>query len=154
MNFQDWFGPLGAVPPCVIERLSPSPFLGFLPPCSAPFSYFFRQKQACISFQLPSTHSQWELVSPQQILEAASKLGDSGWEYAMEASFIEVYNETLRDLLAEGRNPRDAGKVLDNNAIKHMADGAPGPLPTHPSPPHIPRSHCCLLRMLACLLKS
>ena len=71
---------------------------------------------------------------PLQILEAASKLGDSGWEYAMEASFIEVYNETLRDLLAEGRNPRDAGKVLDNNAIKHMADGAPLPLPHTPLP--------------------
>ncbi|KAL3132444.1 Nucleolar protein 58 [Trebouxia sp. C0010 RCD-2024] len=59
-----------------------------------------------------------------KILEAASKLGEAGWEYAMEASFIEVYNETLRDLLAEGRNPRDAGKVLDNNAIKHMAEGS------------------------------
>jgi hypothetical protein len=58
-----------------------------------------------------------------QILEAASKLGNSGWEYAMEASFIEVYNESLRDLLGEGRNPREPGKVLDNNAIKHMADG-------------------------------
>ncbi len=58
-----------------------------------------------------------------QILEAASKLGNCGWEYAMEASFIEVYNETLRDLLGEGRNPREPGKVLDNNAIKHMADG-------------------------------
>ena len=58
-----------------------------------------------------------------QILEAASKLANSGWEYDMEASFIEVYNETLRDLLGEGRNPREPGKVLDNNAIKHMADG-------------------------------
>ena len=58
-----------------------------------------------------------------QILEAASKLEESGWQYSMEASFIEVYNETLRDLLAEGRNPRDAGKVLDNNAIKHLPDG-------------------------------
>ena len=75
------------------------------------------------------------LFVPGQILEAASKLGESGWEYAMEASFIEVYNETLRDLLAEGRNPRDAGKVLDNNAIKHMADGA-----SHP--------HRCLLPCL------
>lgn len=70
-----------------------------------------------------------------QILEAANKLGEAGWEYAMEASFIEVYNETLRDLLAEGRSPRDAGKVLDNNAIKHMADGVPS------------RPHCYALLM-------
>lgn len=58
-----------------------------------------------------------------QILDAADKLRGAGWEYAMEASFIEVYNETLRDLLAVSKNPRDTGRVLDQNAIKHAADG-------------------------------
>jgi hypothetical protein len=40
------------------------------------------------------------------------KLRDQGWEYRLEASFIEVYNEQLRDLLADcapGR--REAGKI-------------------------------------------
>ncbi len=40
------------------------------------------------------------------------KLRDQGWEYQLEASFIEVYNEQLRDLLADtvpGR--REAGKI-------------------------------------------
>ena len=46
--------------------------------------------------------------------------------YNMEASFIEVYNETLRDLLHEGRSRGEAGHALDGNAIKHPADGAPG----------------------------
>lgn len=36
----------------------------------------------------------------------------------MEASFIEIYNNTLRDLLADG-----AGRVLDQNAIKHDPHG-------------------------------
>ena len=45
-----------------------------------------------------------------------------GWEYELEASFVEVYNESLRDLLAEGRG-RDVGKLPDANVIKHHPTG-------------------------------
>lgn len=56
-----------------------------------------------------------------QILEAVAVLHEQGWEYELHASFIEVYNETLRDLLAPGG--RDAGRITDQNAIRHSAEG-------------------------------
>lgn len=57
-----------------------------------------------------------------QILETVKTLGEQGWEYDLEASYIEVYNEALRDLLAEGKG-RDVGKITAANAIKHGASG-------------------------------
>lgn len=61
-------------------------------------------------------------------MEQVEVLKEQGWEYKMEASFIEVYNETLRDLLAEvtPRN-RDAGRIIDQNAIKHNSAGEAQP---------------------------
>ncbi|KAL4427843.1 hypothetical protein ABPG75_001932 [Micractinium tetrahymenae] len=59
-----------------------------------------------------------------KILESVSKLREQGWEYQLEAAFIEVYNEQLRDLLgdtAPGR--REAGKIQENNAIQHQSNG-------------------------------
>ncbi|PRW56860.1 P-loop containing nucleoside triphosphate hydrolase [Chlorella sorokiniana] len=59
-----------------------------------------------------------------KILESVAKLREQGWEYALEASFIEVYNEQLRDLLADtapGR--REAGRIQENNAIQHQPNG-------------------------------
>ncbi|GAB4817622.1 hypothetical protein N2152v2_004668 [Parachlorella kessleri] len=63
--------------------------------------------------------------SISKILENVARLREQGWEYALEASYIEVYNETLRDLLADsgpgGR--REAGKLAEGNAIQHQPNG-------------------------------
>ena len=36
----------------------------------------------------------------QQIFETAKHLEDKGWSYTMEAQYLEIYNESIRDLLA------------------------------------------------------
>lgn len=39
-----------------------------------------------------------------QIYETATSLKEKGWEYAMEGSFIEVYNEEIHDLLGSSKD--------------------------------------------------
>ena len=55
-----------------------------------------------------------------KILATVARLRDQGWEYSLEASYIEVYNEQLRDLLSEGRS---AGRITEANAIQHQPNG-------------------------------
>ncbi|PSK51684.1 hypothetical protein B9Z65_2951 [Elsinoe australis] len=56
-----------------------------------------------------------------QIYETAKSLEDKGWKYTMEGSFIEVYNETLNDLL---------GKAEDWEKKKHEIKHDPNKLRT------------------------
>ena len=76
-----------------------------------------------------------------QILEAVDGLQQQGWEYRLEASYVEVYNETLRDLLAAGNTKRDGAKLLDASAIKHDAADRPS-LPSLPRMLHLAPASC------------
>ncbi|EPZ36202.1 kinesin-domain-containing protein [Rozella allomycis CSF55] len=42
----------------------------------------------------------------KQIYETAEELKEKGWEYEMEATYVEIYNENIRDLLGNGEEKK------------------------------------------------
>lgn len=66
--------------------------------------------------------------SLEQIFETSQRLSAQGWKYKMQASVLEIYNETIRDLLAPNRTSWDAVRTENGvpgkqYAIKHDANG-------------------------------
>ncbi|KAI4299239.1 hypothetical protein L6164_032716 [Bauhinia variegata] len=67
--------------------------------------------------------------SLEQIFQISQSLKDQGWKYKMQASILEIYNETIRDLLSSNR-PNGIDQARPENGvpgkqytIKHDANG-------------------------------
>ena len=50
----------------------------------------------------------------KQIFEVTGRLKEKGWEYTFQASFFEIYNEEIRDLLATKKNLKYEIKMTDS----------------------------------------
>jgi kinesin family protein C1 len=46
--------------------------------------------------------------SMEQVFARSAELGKQGWTYSMEVSFLEIYNETIRDLLHSAGDNKDS----------------------------------------------
>ncbi|KAL6313978.1 hypothetical protein AAG906_011709 [Vitis piasezkii] len=66
--------------------------------------------------------------SLEQIFETRQSLKSQGWKYEMQVSMLEIYNETIRDLLSTNRSCSDVSRTENGvagkqYAIKHDANG-------------------------------
>ncbi|CAI9303633.1 unnamed protein product [Lactuca saligna] len=70
----------------------------------------------------PGNHDEKGLIprSLEQIFESRETLQNQEWKYEMQVSMLEIYNDTIRDLLSTNRNcSNESGKY----AIKHDPNG-------------------------------
>ncbi|XP_076912753.1 kinesin-like protein KIN-14N isoform X1 [Bidens hawaiensis] len=62
--------------------------------------------------------------SLEQIFEARQKLKEQGWKYEMQVSMLEIYNETIRDLLSSNKScSTESSANKQQYAIKHDPNG-------------------------------
>ncbi|XP_066346019.1 kinesin-like protein KIN-14H [Miscanthus floridulus] len=61
--------------------------------------------------------------SLEQIFKTSRFLESQGWNYSMQASMLEIYNETIRDLLAPGRSNGFEMTSSKQYTIKHDPHG-------------------------------
>ncbi|XP_047957308.1 kinesin-like protein KIN-14N [Salvia hispanica] len=61
----------------------------------------------------------------EQVFETRQILQAQGWKYEMQVSMLEIYNETIRDLLAPNKSISDASRLenVKQYTIKHDANG-------------------------------
>ncbi|KAL1537899.1 Kinesin-like protein KIN-14C [Salvia divinorum] len=61
----------------------------------------------------------------EQVFETRQVLQAQGWKYEMQVSMLEIYNETIRDLLTPNKSSSDASRQENGKQynIKHDANG-------------------------------
>ncbi|XP_052180529.1 kinesin-like protein KIN-14C [Diospyros lotus] len=80
---------------------------------------------------MPESPEQKGLIprSLEQIFQSSQSLLAQGWKFKMQASMLEIYNETIRDLLSVNRSSgselarAESGGVGKQYAIKHDVNG-------------------------------
>ena len=50
--------------------------------------------------------------SIEKIMEEAARLSEQGWQYRLEVTFLEIYNENVRDLLLENSSEQSSLQIL------------------------------------------
>ena len=73
--------------------------------------------------------------SPRSLCLPALRLACPGWKYRMEASFVEIYNETLRDLLGNGEEKKHEIRHVEKSSTTIISDVQLGTGPTLESAP-------------------
>lgn len=60
-------------------------------------------------------------VIPRSVLQVwgtAEKLAEKGWSYEMNGSFVEIYNETINDLLVDGADATQVKYDIKHDPIR------------------------------------
>jgi kinesin family protein C1 len=66
--------------------------------------------------------------SVAKIVEASEKNAHKGWSYTMHASYVEIYNEQVRDLLKPGSSHSDKHSIVHKNGVTEVSGVAREPI--------------------------
>lgn len=67
----------------------------------------------------------------ETVLQAAERLGAKGWAFEMQASYVEIYNEQIRDLLRPGSAHSDKHSIVHGaNGVTEVSGAAREPVPS------------------------
>ncbi|KAJ7065566.1 kinesin-domain-containing protein [Mycena amicta] len=73
-----------------------------------------------------------------QVFRVAEELKEKGWEYTMEGQFLEIYNETITDLLSSSSSSSSSGKhEIHHHPTTHLTTVSDVLTPVVTSPAHV-----------------